>query len=88
MRGSVQGFVGRGEVRGTGKLQKTTADINMSQRMLRLKVVNDIVHVRCKHHDKMSYFSVIISNIHKEMVIWGLIIVTTTCCLMYMYFFS
>ena len=59
MRASVKSFAIRGEVRGTRKLKKTTADINISKRILRLKVVNDIVHGRRKRHEKVACFSFI-----------------------------
>ena len=56
MRASVKSFAIRGEVRGTRKLKKTAADINISKRVLRLKVVNDIVHRRRKRHEKVACF--------------------------------
>ena len=39
MRASVESFTIGGEVRGTRKLKQTTANINISKRILRLKVV-------------------------------------------------
>ena len=59
MRASVKSFAIRGEVRGTRKLKETTADINISKTVLRLKVVNDIVHGRRKRHEKVACFSFI-----------------------------
>ena len=59
MRASVKSFAIGGEVRGTRKLKKTTANIKISKRVLRLKVVNDIVHRRGKRHEKMACFSFI-----------------------------
>ena len=59
VRASVKSFAISGEVRRTRKLKKTTANINISKRMLRLKVVNDIVHGRRKRHEKVACFSFI-----------------------------
>ena len=59
MRASVESLAIGGEVRGTRKLRKTTANLNISKRVLRLKVVNDIVHGRRKRHEKMACFSFI-----------------------------
>ena len=54
MRVSGKSFAIRGEVRRTRKLKKRTAKINISKRVLRLNVVNDIVHVRRKRHEKVA----------------------------------
>ena len=59
MRASVQSFAIRREVRGTRKLKKTTPNINISKRVLRLKVVNDIVHGRRKRHKEVACFGFI-----------------------------
>ena len=59
MRASVRSFAIGGEVSRTRKLRQTTANINISKRVLRLKVVNDIVHGRRKRHEKMACFSFI-----------------------------
>ena len=59
MRASVKSFAIRAEVRGTRKLKETTANINISKRILRLKVVNNIVHARRKRHEKVACFSFI-----------------------------
>ena len=48
MRASVKGFAIRAEVRETRPIMKTTANINISERILRLKAVTHIVHGRCK----------------------------------------
>ena len=44
------------EVSGTRKLKKMTTSINISTRILRLKVVNNIVHGRRKSHKKVAGF--------------------------------
>ena len=59
MTASVKSFAIRGEVRGTRKLKETTANINISKRVLRLKVVNDVVHGRRKRHEKVTCFGFI-----------------------------
>ena len=59
MRASVKSFSIKGGVRGTRKLKETTSYINISKRVLRLKVVNDIVHGRRKRDEKMACFSFI-----------------------------
>ena len=59
MRMSVKSFAIRGEVRGTRKLKETTANINISKRVLQLKVVNDIVHGRGKLDEKVACFGFI-----------------------------
>ena len=59
MRASVKSFAIRAEVRGTRQLKQTTANINISKRLLRLKVVNYIVHGRGKRHEKKACFSFI-----------------------------
>ena len=59
MRASVKSFAIRGEVSGTRKLKKTTANINISERVLRLEVVNDIIHRRGTRHEKVACFSFI-----------------------------
>ena len=59
MRASVESLAIAGEVSGTRKLKKTTANINISKRVLQWKVVNDIVHGRRKRHEKVSCFSFI-----------------------------
>ena len=59
MRASVKRFVISGEVRRTRELKKTTANINISKRVLRLKVVNNIVHERRKRYQKVACFSFI-----------------------------
>ena len=59
MRARVKSFAIGGEVRGTTKLKETTANINISERILRLKVVNDVVHRRRKRHEKVAWISYI-----------------------------
>ena len=57
MRPSVKSFAISEAVRGTRKLKQTTANINISKRVLRLKVVNDGVHESRKKHEKVACFS-------------------------------
>ena len=59
MRASVESFAIRGEVSGTRKLRKTTANINISERVLGLEVVNNVIHRRGKRHEKEACFSFI-----------------------------
>ena len=59
MRANVKSFAIGGEVRGTREHKETTANIDISKRILRLKVVNDIVHGRRKRHKEMACFSFI-----------------------------
>ena len=69
MRASVESFTIRAKVSGTRKLHETTGNINISNRVLRLKVVNDIVHGRRKSHEKVACFGFIGLKILKEMAI-------------------
>ena len=59
IRASVESFAISAGVRGTRKLKATTSNINMSNRVLRLKVVNDIVHRSMKRPETMAFFSFI-----------------------------
>ena len=59
MRASVKSFAIRGGVKATRELKETTAKINISKRVLQLKVVNNNVHGRRKRHEKMAGFSCI-----------------------------
>ena len=52
--------------------------MNMSKRVLRLKVGNDIVHERRKRHEKMAFFRFIGLQVPKEMAIECLIIGAST----------
>lgn len=54
MRATVEIFAIRVEVRGTRKHKKTTTNINIRNRILRLNVVNNIVHARRKGHEKVA----------------------------------
>ena len=78
MRAIVKSFAIREEVRVTRKLKKKTANINISKRILRLKVVNDIVHGRTKGYGKVACFGFIELKVHKELEIACLIIVNST----------
>ena len=69
MRASVESFAIRGEVRGTRKLKKTIANINISERVLRLEVVNDIIYRRRKRHEKVACFGFTVLKVLKEMAI-------------------
>ena len=59
----------RGEVRGTRKLRKMPANIDISKRVFRLKLFNDIVHERRKRHEKVTCFGFIGLKVLKEMAI-------------------
>ena len=59
MSASIKRFAIVEEVSGTGKFKKTPPIINISKRVLRLKVVNDIVHGRGKRHEKLACFGFI-----------------------------
>ena len=59
MIASIKSFAIIGDVRATRKLKQTTANINISKRVLRLKVVNNIVHGRRKRPDKVACFGFI-----------------------------
>ena len=78
MRGSVESFAMGGEVSGTRKLNKTTANINISKRVLRLQVVNNIVHGRRNRHEKVGCVAFIGLEVRKEMQIGRLLIGTWT----------
>ena len=67
MRASVKSFALTRELKVTKKLKETTAHIHISTRILRLKVVNDIVHGRRKRHEKVVYFCFIVLLVLKEM---------------------
>ena len=69
MSTSVKSFAIGGEVRGTEKLKEATANINISKRVLRLKVVNDIGHGRGKRHKTVACFGLIALKVVKEMAI-------------------
>ena len=69
MTAIVESFAMRGEVRVTRKLQETTANINISQRVLRLQVGQDIVHGRRKRHEKVAYFGFIGLKVRKKIAI-------------------
>ena len=69
MSASVESLAMGGEVSGTRKLEKTTANINISKRVLRLKVVNNIIHGRRKRHKKVACFGFIGLYVLKEMAI-------------------
>ena len=69
MRASVKSFAIRGEVSGNRKLKMKTANINISKRVLRLKVINDIVHGRSKRHEKMACFAFMALKVRKEVAI-------------------
>ena len=69
VRESVKSFASEGEVRETRKLKEMTAHIDKSKRILRLEVVNDIVHGRRKRHKKMACFSFIGPSVLQEMAI-------------------
>ena len=55
----IECFTIRAEVRGIRELKKTTAHINISKRILRLKLVNDIVNRRGESHKKMTCYGFI-----------------------------
>ena len=78
MGASVESLAMRGQVRRTKKLKQTTANINISKRVLRLKVVNDIVHRRGKSHEKVASVTSIGLEVLKEMAIRRLVIGTST----------
>ena len=59
MRPRVKTFAIRAEVGGNRHLKCTTAIINISMRVLRLQVVNDIIYGRRKRHERMACFVVI-----------------------------
>ena len=69
MRASVKSCIIRGEVGGTRKLKQTTANMNISQTVLRLEVVNDIVHGRRKRHEKVASFSFMRLKVRKTIAI-------------------
>ena len=59
LKASVRSFAIRGQAIGTRKFRETTANITISKRVRRLKVVNSSVHGRRKRHENMSSFGVI-----------------------------
>ena len=69
IRASVKSFALRGEVRRIRKLKETTANIIISKGVLRLKLVNDIVHATRKRHEKVGCFSFMGLWVLKEMAI-------------------
>ena len=77
MRESVKSLPIRVEVRWTSKLEKTPANINISQMIHKLMVVNDIVHRRRKRHTKVAFVGFIRLKVLKKMTI-GLLIIGTS----------
>ena len=78
MRASVKSFAIGGDVRGIRKLKKTTANINISKRIHRLKVVNDIVRRRRQRYEKIACLCYIGPKELKVMPIVCLIMGTLT----------
>ena len=72
-------------MRSTRKLNKTTANLDMSKRILRLKVVTDIVHASGKRCEKVPSFLltglVIRKQMHQQKVSFAIVVFRCLWCL-------
>ena len=74
MGASVARFTIEGEVSGTRRLKKPTAKINITNRILRLKVLNDILYGIEWRHEKLVFSYHMGLWVLKEMAIVSLLI--------------